>query len=634
MKNLRYLFCILSFFLASCTERQGSADVNGSDNALSTTKKQFDSLADIQLSQPDQAIKLLQSIAQKSENRKVPEILMNCYVNSCRIYCQYLKKTESGHAYADSAHALAADHPHLQYRSLFAEGLYQLTMEKYDSATALFLRAAQLTPKDCDSLFIASLYGNISNVHLLQQNPALALKYYQPILDIAQRRQSKPMDALAFVNGYCLACLCHEEELQKNYLYQARKIAGKFKDNGLNAVLFHNVGNYYRDHNQYDSAEHYATLSLQAMDSLHSAMKRPEKNLLLLIEVALKQNDPEKARRIVERLSATTDTASLSIEDKMFLYEFLSEIDEKQAHPERALKHLRSQIALKENFHKEQTTLHLMQLERVKNESDSEKALSAKTQQLKIQNIYLVALSIMAILLALLSLFAYRRWQKNRELLKKETEVLLLRREIDIQNKLLSERNRIAQEMHDDLGSTLSSTMMAITLLKENMQDATALETIDKNAQKLWNQINEVIWSLNTRNDTLKSLQNRIIRHAREFLSQANLSFESREFIEESNLAVSGYKRRKILLITKELLNNIVRHAQATAVVLEIKQNGPILSIRICDNGLGFDPHATASEEREHYGLQNIRNHIEEMGGTIAFNFETGSCITFTVDIP
>lgn len=633
MKNLRYLFYIISVFLISCTERTAPADTNRSEIALSVAKKQFDSLADIQLSQPNQAIKLLKSIAQKPDNRKVPEILMNCYVNSCRIYCQYLKKADSGHIYADSAHTLALRHPLLAYRALFAEGLFQLTLEKYDSATALFLKAAQLTPQDCDSLFIASLYGNISNVHLLQQNPTLALKYYQPILDIAQRRQSKPMDALAFVNGYCLACLCQKDELQKKYLSQARTIANKFNDNGLNAVLFHNIGNYYRDHKRYDSAEFYAELSLSAMDSLQSAIKRPEKNLLLLIEVSLKQNNPGKAKQIVGRLTATIDTAGLSIEDKMFLYAFLGEIEERQGHPENALKAVRRQMALNENLHKEQTTLHLMQLERFKNESDSEKALSAKTQQLKIQNIYLVALAILAVLLVLLSILAYRRWQKHRELLKKETEVILLRREIDVQSKLLSERNRIAQEMHDDLGSTLSSIMMAINLLKENLQTATALETIDRNAQKLWNQINEVIWSLNTRNDTVKSLSNRMVRNAREFLSQANISFDFKESIQDSNFAISGYKRRKIFLISKELLNNIVRHANATAVRLEIRQEGQKLGVQICDNGVGFDPDFHTGDGKEHYGLQNIQNIVAEMDGAITFSFDNGTCIQFSVEL-
>jgi len=201
------------------------------------------------------------------------------------------------------------------------------------------------------------------------------------------------------------------------------------------------------------------------------------------------------------------------------------------------------------------------------------------------------------------------------------------------------ERTRIAKDIHDDLGANLTE----ITLLSELAQspDAPAdeirtdIHRIAAKARNLTNSLDEIVWAVNPRNDTLDSFVTYMCLYAEDFLKTAKIRCRLKvpEKIPDRTLATNV--RHNLFLVVKEALNNIVKHASANEVNIAISlvENGFELVIK--DNGRGFDsPGADKSIGRN--GLLNMRQRTEEISGR--FSLESvlgeGTTITLAVNFP
>lgn len=231
----------------------------------------------------------------------------------------------------------------------------------------------------------------------------------------------------------------------------------------------------------------------------------------------------------------------------------------------------------------------------------------------------------------LFMILAYRYWRK-----KKNLEIANLRiqnriRDLEHQQRLSDERNRIAREMHDDLGTTLTSTLMAVEMVKNAPGAKEPLDMIRRSSEQLSEQINEIVWNLNTNNDNLVQLSSYMLRFAREFLTRAGIKVRSEECFMESKIMIDGYKRRSIHLLMKEMLNNAVKHSGASEVEINIAYHEPILSISVTDKGSGFD---LSGVDKGGNGLSNIRRSAAELNGTAVWNTRPAEGTQVIVEIP
>ncbi len=200
---------------------------------------------------------------------------------------------------------------------------------------------------------------------------------------------------------------------------------------------------------------------------------------------------------------------------------------------------------------------------------------------------------------------------------------------IDARDK---ERNRISQEIHDDIGSGLTSIRLLSEIAKtKNAHKDTAreLEKISGTANVLIDKMNEIIWTLNSRNDTLPNLiaylRHLVVEYFEPLPTQ--LHIVTPENISE--IPVSGKIRRNILLSVKEALHNIVKHSQATEVNIHFT-TGAYFSISISDNGIGFDPSLTQSYNN---GLQNIKERLSIIGGSCSISNNGGTSIILKIPL-
>ncbi len=187
------------------------------------------------------------------------------------------------------------------------------------------------------------------------------------------------------------------------------------------------------------------------------------------------------------------------------------------------------------------------------------------------------------------------------------------------------ERNRISQEIHDDIGSGLTSIRLLSEIAKTKSAhlEGKELEKISFTSSVLMDKMNEIIWTLNSRNDTLPNLIAYLRQMIGEFFEPfpIQLTISSPDAIVD--ISVNGETRRNILLSVKEVLHNVIKHAHATSVhvVFTVDQ---YFSITISDNGVGFDPSAAHNYSN---GLRNIKQRLANINGSCIISVHNGTSV-------
>lgn len=194
------------------------------------------------------------------------------------------------------------------------------------------------------------------------------------------------------------------------------------------------------------------------------------------------------------------------------------------------------------------------------------------------------------------------------------------------------ERARIAKDIHDDLGANLTE----ITLLSELAQDPAApfeevqndICRIARKARDLTHSLDEIVWAVNPRNDTLDSLVTYTCLHAEDYLGLASVRCRLKVPEKIPNLALATDVRHNVFLVVKEALHNVVKHAAASEVSIAMALEAGGFELVIKDNGRGFDPKISRAAESTDAsppsrtagrsagnGLSNMRQRMEDIGG-------------------
>lgn len=210
------------------------------------------------------------------------------------------------------------------------------------------------------------------------------------------------------------------------------------------------------------------------------------------------------------------------------------------------------------------------------------------------------------------------------------------------QAALAAERARIARDLHDEIGSNLTHISILSTLASKavNEQPQSALQHCVEAAQAAQQTIrafDEILWSVNPKNDTLHSLSHYICRYAEETLAPTGIA--CRFELDESfpDLPLPPNCRHGLLLAVKEAIHNVVKHAAAKKV--EIKcgmESSHVFLVRVSDDGCGMDSRtsATGPTKREGLGLESLRRRLAELGGICEIESQSGQGTRVTLRLP
>lgn len=217
--------------------------------------------------------------------------------------------------------------------------------------------------------------------------------------------------------------------------------------------------------------------------------------------------------------------------------------------------------------------------------------------------------------------------------------VIFLRRlrlhmaEVEREQALSRERERIAADLHDDVGASLTRIAQLSELTRaENHDNATSprLEQISSAARHTIEIMDEIVWTLNPRNDSLPHLIGYLGEYAAEFFSTGSiaLNLDLPESLPEVKL--TSEVRHHLLMAVKETLNNTLKHSAASAATLRVSIEGGQLHLVVHDNGKGFAHAATGSGS----GLRNLHQRLQACGGTVQIEAAAGQGTTVSISLP
>jgi signal transduction histidine kinase len=239
-------------------------------------------------------------------------------------------------------------------------------------------------------------------------------------------------------------------------------------------------------------------------------------------------------------------------------------------------------------------------------------------------------LGVLSLALVWIRVLQHRVQQRTAQLQKEVHD----REKAERQRALAQERARIARDLHDDLGSSLTEITMLATAspgLKLPAEEATErMETIAGKSRTLVHALDEIVWAIDPERDTLASAARYLASYAEEYL--AGLKIACRVQIPNSfpERVVSGEVRHHLFLAVKEALNNAVRHGSASEIAFRIRVQDNCFWIFISDNGSGFD----TVDRSNGYGLLNLRSRLEQLRGHCELESSPGAGTTVSLQMP
>ena len=205
------------------------------------------------------------------------------------------------------------------------------------------------------------------------------------------------------------------------------------------------------------------------------------------------------------------------------------------------------------------------------------------------------------------------------------------------QAMLDTERARIARDIHDELGARLTELALEGEVVQTELPVGSPvrprLEALCEKARAVSGAMDEVVWMVNSRRDTLRDFANFACKHAQRFLSQTPIRCR---LDVEGDLPEALFElpvRRNLLLGVKEALNNAAKYSRATEVMLSIHRRGQMLLVVVEDNGEGFEPDQADTSRN---GLTNMAERMKEVGGECRIIARPGGgCrVEFQVPLP
>jgi two-component system sensor histidine kinase DesK len=232
---------------------------------------------------------------------------------------------------------------------------------------------------------------------------------------------------------------------------------------------------------------------------------------------------------------------------------------------------------------------------------------------------YIIAISIMMLFVCFIVfvVLMYNKRQllyiKEQQLKEAEHQNQLLQKELEKQKLLEQERERISHDMHDDLGAGISALKLQAEFLKQKAEDDDLQNDIDellKTSEEMNLSMREMLWSLNSGNDTLGSFIDYAIQYTGNFLKKTKIKLwlESEDIISET--PISTELRRNMFLCLKEAVNNAYKHSHANKLNLSFFQEGNVFTMKISDDGDGIP-----EGHPEGNGLRNMKRRMEEQKG-------------------
>ncbi|WP_185731413.1 tetratricopeptide repeat-containing sensor histidine kinase [Larkinella rosea] len=525
--------------------------------------------------------------------------------------------------------------------------------------TALFMgRYQEAIPNYQQAVLYMRQIGNLKNVAVVNQNLGFifrkqkmydkALEYYGKALALDSTRTKETADRRSIASDYFSIGVVYSDlekpQLALAYYQKAKRWVDPKTDLDFMINLYNNIGFEHGLAQRYDSALYYRREALRVSRLVGN--NRHELHLLMtMAETYSQMNQYAKAKKLLDESYALARKTNASLTEFQNIYHEYALATDGLGQYEAAVQWLDKYIIATDSLNNQQTKSLLQDYEVKLKQAEARQQLAQKQrsidqlqEQQQRQRLWLVIAALITLGMIGALVFAYlyiRQRQRTADqavlAAVRERELAVVQSELQGQQK---ERLRISKEMHDDLGASLTAIGLLSEVVKTRMGAATTpeVEKISSISAEMVTAMNEIIWSLNTRNDSLNGLMAYTRSYASEFIENTALTLRTEVGDLPREISMRGADRRNVFLTVKEALNNVVKHAQATQVTLRMLPAAHQLRIEVCDNGCGFTPNDKTSLRN---GLGNMQNRMAESGGDCEIlPSPRGTCVKITYPYP
>lgn len=534
------------------------------------------------------------------------------------------------------------------YKAIVTQGGAQFERNKPEEAIRAFRRlAGEIERYKMPPVNLLNTWANIGAMYRSLGQTKEALTAAMRAADLETRHNIRPRNEnLRRTLGF-LFILSGEKDKAVHYLREGIAVAAENKDPNAQATLEVDLGNFYIDQANYTEAiktlssglAHsreggYQTIESDALRGLGSAYYKAgqlakgfayaRQSLQLAQKLQFKYNiaashyilariyQSRKQYAVAEtemlKASALVQEAGGGLNNYELYTEGLAELAALQGKYRQAYVYQRRHETLRDSVMSEEQKTRTDELvaryENAKKEAQI-KLLRQETQ-LRQQETDRTRLLLAGAVLLLLSLSMTAAWLLNRARLRRLEDAQQLRKQI-------------AQDLHDEVGSTLSSISLLSghtdTLLTQNRPEKAQqmVQKIYGDARQILESIDEIIWTINPGNDSLQRIALRLQEYAQPLMESKNIRFSFQIDPTLEGLPISMEVRRNLYLIGKEAINNLVKYAQATEATVRFDRKDNRLQVLIEDNGRGFVEENNSTRN----GQQSMKDRAEAMGGSL-----------------
>jgi len=418
----------------------------------------------------------------------------------------------------------------------------------------------------------AQAYTNVMSMLVREKKYAEALEFEKKAIDLYEESGDKVKLATRYISAAGIYNLLDDSVHAEEYFRKAEAISGMLDSKPLWQHLYLQRSNFYKDRNNFKSALENSNLYHVYRDSIIN-----EKTATNIAELQAKY-ETEKKDNEINRLRTEKQIRQLQIERQAAIIKGNHLEAERK---EREILLLTQQQQIKdEGLKLKEEELTRLALQAKSNEQElkimqQESMLKEKEAEQQRMWLLIWAGGISAVTLLSFVLFGrYRLKQRLKE-----------------QQKLLAVRGAISKDLHDEIGSTLTSISILSNVSQQAIvsdpgQAREMLQQISQQSRNMQQNISDIVWSIRPDNEKIEDLEVRMREYTAQTLEPLGIDTRIRFDKTLSGETLPQYSRKDILMIFKEAVNNIVKHSNATEVVIEFFRTGNTVHLTIEDNGI------------------------------------------------
>jgi len=512
----------------------------------------------------------------------------------------------------------------------------------YAEAQSYLMEALQLAENIQDTFFTMSLCTDISRVHASQKHWPMATRYARRSIHLAREKGIRLTEAQNLRHqGFILQQQDSVDQALR--AYQEALTVYQELNHRINAAdVTLEMGKLYQQKKDYSEARELVRQALEMRTGSENVLGTLNAKLVLG-ELELQQGKLGQAIPLLReclRMSEAMDKR----DTKRKVNRLLSEAYAAEGDYEQAYRNYRAYSALNDSILSNENARTINELEVLYETEKKDRLLlehkaeiERQESQIRRRNYQLLLLAIVLILVGSTAAFLYFIYRKNQQLhqqrlavMKQEQETRRLKAVMDGEEQ---ERKRIAQDLHDGMGTLLAAAKMHMDALAHEMPPVGHNNTY---------QIAETLVDDACR--SVREISHNMVPGAME---QHGMEHTIRELCNTTSSAhdipiefipygldkhLTDTAKVTIYRIVQELLRNVVKHAEAREVIVQLTIEDNILNLIVEDDGKGFDPEKASNGNG--LGLGNIKSRVAYLHGQLSIDSRKGEGSTFTVDIP